>query len=68
MRRYRARQRRYKTEQDIDIKHYYLQQQVKADLFRFTQISTADQKPDFLTEPLKRPLFTRAGAALHITR
>jgi hypothetical protein len=32
-----------------------------------TQISTADQKADFLTKPLKRTLFTRACAAPHLT-
>jgi hypothetical protein len=31
------------------------------------KISTADQKADFLTKPLKHTLFTRACAALHLT-
>jgi hypothetical protein len=34
---------------------------------RLTQTSTADQKADFLTMPLKRTLFTRACAALNLT-
>jgi hypothetical protein len=51
----------------LDIKHKYLQQQVKAGHVRLTQISTADQKADFLIKPLKRTLFTRACAVLHLT-
>jgi hypothetical protein len=56
-----------KLSKHLDIKHKYLQQQVKAGHVRLTQISTADQKADFLTKPLKRTLFTRACAALHLT-
>jgi hypothetical protein len=43
-----------KLSNHLDIKHKYLQQQVKAGYVRLTQISTADQKADFLTKPLKR--------------
>jgi hypothetical protein len=57
-----------KLSKHLDIKHKYLQQQVKAGHLRLTQISTADQKAGFLTNPLKRTLFTRACAALHLTR
>jgi hypothetical protein len=56
-----------KLSKHLDIKHKYLQQQVKAGHFRLTQISIADQKADFLTKPLKRTLFTRACVALHLT-
>jgi hypothetical protein len=52
----------------LDIKHKYLQQQVKAGHLRLTQIRTGDQKVDFLTKQLKRTLLTRASAALHLTR
>jgi hypothetical protein len=52
----------------LDIKHKYLQQQVKAGHVGLTPISTADQKADFIPKPLKRTLFTRAFAALHLTR
>jgi hypothetical protein len=38
-----------KLSKHLDIKHKYLQQQVKAGHVRLTQISTADQKADFLT-------------------
>jgi hypothetical protein len=63
----RASTTRTKLSKLLDIKHKYLQQQVKAGHVRLTQISTADQKADFLTKPLKRTLFTRACAALHLT-
>jgi hypothetical protein len=56
-----------KLSKHLDIKHKYLQQQVKAGHVRLTQISTAGQKAHFLTKPLKRTLFTRACAALHLT-
>jgi hypothetical protein len=49
-------------------KHKYIRQQVKEEHVLLTQISTADQKPDFLTKPLERNLFTRARAELHLTR
>jgi hypothetical protein len=57
-----------KLSKHLDIKQKYLQQQVKAGQFRLTQISTADQEEDFLTKLLKRTLFTRSCAALHLTR
>jgi hypothetical protein len=56
-----------KLSKHLDIKRKYLQQQVKTGHVRLTQISTADQKDDFLIKPLKRTLFTRACAALHLT-
>jgi hypothetical protein len=56
-----------KLSNHLDIKHKYREQQVKAGHVRLTQISTADQKSDFLTKPLKRTLFTRACAALRLT-
>jgi hypothetical protein len=43
-----------KLSKHLDIKHKYLQQQVKAGHVRLTQISTADQKADFLTKLLKQ--------------
>jgi hypothetical protein len=56
-----------KLSKHLDIEHKYLQQQVKAGHVRLTQISTAYQKTDILTKPLKRTLFTREFAALYPT-
>jgi hypothetical protein len=55
-----------KLSKHLDINHKYLQQLIKAGHVRL--ISTADQKADLLTKPLKRTLFTRACAALYFTR
>jgi hypothetical protein len=52
----------------LDIKHKYLLQQIKAGYVRLTHISTADQIADFLTKLLERTFFTRACAALNLTR
>jgi hypothetical protein len=57
-----------KLSKHLDIKHKYLQQQVMAGHVPLTQISTAGQEANFLTKPLKRTRFTRACAALHLTR
>jgi hypothetical protein len=38
----------------IDVKHRYLQQQVATNVFRLQQISTTDQKADFLFRPSGR--------------
>jgi hypothetical protein len=43
-----------KRTKHIDVKHYYLQQQVSTNVFRLQQISATDQKADFLTKPLNK--------------
>jgi hypothetical protein len=44
----------------IDVQHHYLQKQVANGLLRLRQVSTIEQKADFLTNPLQRVAFQRA--------
>ena len=44
----------------LDVRHFYIQQQVLARVLRLTQVPTSEQWADFLTKALCRVLFQRA--------